>query len=45
MTDREVTAGFEFDIPARFDSDRLEASLASFRAGQIPTIPIIEVIE
>lgn len=40
-----VMAGFEFDIPARFDSDRLEASLASFRAGQIPTIPIIEVIE
>lgn len=38
-----VTAGFEFDLPARFDTDRLTASITSFRAGEIPSIPIIEV--
>lgn len=38
-----VTAGFLFDIAARFDTDRLEVSLASFKAGQIPSIPLVEV--
>lgn len=38
-----VTAGFDFDVPVRFDTDRLEVSLQSFRAGAIPNIPIIEV--
>lgn len=39
-----VTAGFEFHVPVRFDTDRIEASLASFRAGTVPTIPLVEVI-
>lgn len=38
-----VTAGFAFDVPARFDADRLTISVKSFKAGEIPTIPIIEV--
>lgn len=38
-----VTAGFLFDVPVRFDTDRLAASIASFQAGEIPSIPIIEV--
>lgn len=38
-----VTAGFEFDVPARFDTDRLTVNLDSFRHGSIPDIPIIEV--
>jgi uncharacterized protein (TIGR02217 family) len=38
-----VAAGFEFDVPARFDTDKLEISLAGFKAGQIPNIPIVEV--
>lgn len=38
-----VTAGFLFDVPVRFDTDRLMASIASFQAGEIPSIPIIEV--
>ncbi|MGE0699668.1 MAG: TIGR02217 family protein [Hyphomicrobiaceae bacterium] len=38
-----VTAGFEFDVPVRFDSDRLDISLSGFRHGAIPTIPIIEI--
>ncbi|MFC7065247.1 TIGR02217 family protein [Brucella rhizosphaerae] len=38
-----VMAGFLFDVPVRFDTDRLMASIASFQAGEIPSIPIIEV--
>lgn len=38
-----ITAGFEFDVPVRFDTDRLEISLAAFEAGQIPAIPIVEI--
>ena len=36
-------AGFEFDVPVRFDSDKLEISLQGFRHGAIPSIPIVEV--
>lgn len=39
----QITAGFAFDVPVRFDTDRLEISLQGFRHGAIPTIPIIEV--
>ena len=39
----DVTAGFEFDVPARFDTDIIETSLSAFEAGEIPSIPIIEV--
>jgi uncharacterized protein (TIGR02217 family) len=38
-----VTAGYEFDVPVRFDMERLEISLTAFKAGRIPTIPLIEV--
>lgn len=38
-----VTAGFEFDVPVRFDTDVIEANLAAFEAGEIPSIPIVEV--
>ncbi len=38
-----VTAGYEFDIPVRFDTERLEVSLTAFNAGQIPSIPIVEI--
>ena len=38
-----VTAGFWFDVPARFDTDRLEVSLERFSHGEIPNIPIVEV--
>lgn len=39
----EVTAGFEFDVPVRFDTDRISVSVASFQAGEMPEIPVIEV--
>jgi uncharacterized protein (TIGR02217 family) len=38
-----IRAGFRFDVPVRFDIDRIEVDLASFRAGRIPTIPLVEV--
>ncbi|HEY4193850.1 MAG TPA: DUF2460 domain-containing protein [Mesorhizobium sp.] len=38
-----VTCGYEFDVPVRFNADRLEISLKAFKAGQIPSIPLIEV--
>ncbi len=38
-----ITAGFEFDVPVRFDSDRIQASVASFRAGNVPNVPVVEV--
>lgn len=38
-----VTAGYEFDVPVRFDTDRLAVSLTAFNAGQIPSIPLVEV--
>jgi uncharacterized protein (TIGR02217 family) len=38
-----VTAGYEFDVPVRFDSDRLEISLSGFQHGAIPNIPVVEV--
>lgn len=38
-----VAAGFEFDVPVRFETDRLEINLAHFQAGQIPNIPLVEV--
>lgn len=42
--DEPVTAGFEFDVPVRFDTDRLEIDLASFEAGEIPAIPLVEIM-
>ena len=38
-----ITAGFEFDVPVRFDTDRIAVSVASFRAGDMPQVPIVEV--
>ncbi len=39
-----VTAGFEFDVPVRFDSDKLEINLANFESGAIPDIPLVEIL-
>lgn len=38
-----VSAGFEFDVPVRFDTDRLDINLTSFAAGEIPAIPLVEI--
>ncbi len=38
-----VTAGFQFDVPVRFDSETLDINLTSFAAGAIPAIPLVEI--
>lgn len=38
-----VYAGFEFDVPVRFDTDQIMISLSSFQAGEVPVVPVIEV--
>ena len=38
-----VCAGFEFDVPVRFETDRILTSIESFQAGQAPSVPVIEV--
>lgn len=40
-----LTAGFLFDVPVRFDTDRLEIELTGFDAAQAPAIPVVEVRE
>lgn len=39
----EVRAGFEFDVPVRFDADKLDINVTGFSHGAIPQIPIVEV--
>ena len=38
-----VQAGFEFDVPVRFDTDQIVTSVASFQAGDVPSVPVVEV--
>ena len=38
-----VSAGFEFDVPVRFDTDFLDINLAAFEAGSVPDIPVLEI--
>jgi uncharacterized protein (TIGR02217 family) len=38
-----VTAGFEFDVPVRFDTDQLDVTHDLERLGSITSIPLIEV--
>jgi uncharacterized protein (TIGR02217 family) len=40
-----VTAGFRFDVPVRFEEDRLNVSRATFLAGDAASVPLVEVRE
>jgi uncharacterized protein (TIGR02217 family) len=40
---KPVTAGFLFDVPVRFDTDRLDIDLSSFEAGEAVSVPLIEI--
>ena len=40
---QRIMAGFEFDVPVRFDTDRIQTSVASFQAGDAPNVPVVEV--
>jgi uncharacterized protein (TIGR02217 family) len=39
-----ITAGFDFDVPVRFDTDELDIDLSAFEAGAIPKIPLVEIV-
>ncbi len=41
----EVRAGYRFDVPVRFAEDRLGFNRATFEAGEIPSVPMIEIRE
>lgn len=41
---QRITAGFEFDIPVRFDSDEISVNLSHFEAGDIPSVPLVELL-
>ncbi|MCF6231703.1 MAG: DUF2460 domain-containing protein [Rhodobacteraceae bacterium] len=38
-----ITAGFEFDVPVRFDTDRLDVTHDLERLGSVTSIPLIKV--
>lgn len=38
-----LTAGFEFDVPVRFDTDLIRTSVATFQAGEVPDVPVVEL--
>lgn len=38
-----IHAGFEFDVPVRFDSDMLDVTLDIERLGSITSIPLLEI--
>lgn len=38
-----VTAGFLFDVPVRFDTDHLAVDLSAFAAGEVPSVPLVEI--
>jgi uncharacterized protein (TIGR02217 family) len=38
-----VTAGFEFDVPVRFDQDEIMVNVEQFNAGSVPDIDVLEI--
>jgi uncharacterized protein (TIGR02217 family) len=42
--DQRIQAGFRFDVPVRFDTDRLDIDMTAFAAGALPSIPLIEIL-
>ena len=42
-TGQVITAGFEFDVPVRFDTDKLDVNLSGLKHGAIPNIPLVEI--
>ena len=38
-----IRAGFEFDVPVRFDTDAIMTSMSSFQAGEVPDVPVVEI--
>ncbi len=45
VTGAAVTAGFRFDVPVRFANDQIEINRATFGAGDMPSVPLVEIKE
>jgi uncharacterized protein (TIGR02217 family) len=39
-----VTAGFAFDCPVRFDTERLDIALEAVGSGGVPSVPLLELV-
>ena len=44
VPDAVISAGYEFDVPVRFDTDEISVNLSHFDAGDIPSIPLVELL-
>jgi uncharacterized protein (TIGR02217 family) len=42
-SDVSITAGYQFDVPVRFDSDLMDVTLDIERLGSITSIPLVEL--
>jgi uncharacterized protein (TIGR02217 family) len=40
-----VSAGFLFDVPVRFAEDQINVSIAGWRTGDLPSVPLVEIRE
>lgn len=40
-----INAGYRFDVPVRFADDRIEVARATFGAGDMPSVSLIEIKE
>ena len=38
-----ITADFEFDVPARFDTDQMDITIETYELGRWGQIPIVEI--
>ena len=41
--DAPIRAGFEFDVPVRFDTEVILTSMSQFQAGEVPDVPVLEI--
>lgn len=45
LTDAIITAGYRFDVPVRFGQDRIDVNRATFGAGEMPSVLLVEIKE
>ena len=41
----QVSAGFLFDVPVRFELDKIDVACTAFNASDVPSIPLVEIRE
>jgi uncharacterized protein (TIGR02217 family) len=38
-----VTGDFEFDVPARFDTDQMDLTIETYQLGSWGQVPVVEI--